>query len=151
MESALSPRAIDNGGGVAYLDHLAPSKDKYKELYQSAVQDGRGLVEIFNKPPLDPLNPVSKINGHLKEVEEGKQKIDALWAEAWGRSKTTPTEDSSLKTRSVGVAQIQAVPVKKVNKKVGVVTQNSDRFSELEEEAYEVREGRVGVVWKPLS
>lgn len=156
LKSALSPEAIRKGGGVAYLDHLTPSKNKYDKLYLSAVQDGRGLVEIFNKPPIDPLNPVSKISDHLRDVEDRKKEVDAMWEESWGhghscQDETTPSGDEATptvtpKVNLEPVRVVRAVSsgrgVNQVNQVAGKTTSEinlSDRFSELEEEAYEVR------------
>lgn len=145
FEAALSPEAIIEGGGGAYLEHLAPSKDKYDGLYQSAVQDGRGLVEIFSKPPVDPQNPVSKISEHLSEVEKGKKKVDALWAESLGRGVAKQSESVGQSPGHYETTPPEPVatppgPVQ-VARKVKSDMKTSDRFSELEEAAYEVRGG----------
>jgi hypothetical protein len=149
LESALSPKTIRNGGGVAYLDNLTPSKQKYDEAYKNAVQDGQELVELFSRPPVEPQNPLGKISQHLKEVEGGKRRVDAMWAESWRRGQNGSSGDNEATHPSDGGATPSASedlepvePVGVVSKVTGVNQANvnvSDRFSELEEEAYEVR------------
>ena len=139
---------------MAYLSHLAPSKESYDKLYRSTVQDGRGLVEIFSKPPLDPLNPVSKLSDHLRDVEDGKKRVDAMWAESWGRGQdgsscgeSTPPSDEATPNEEPGpvgvvstqVRTVQVAKVKGTGNKNTSEMEISDRFSELEEEAYEVK------------
>lgn len=183
LKSALSPRAIEDGGGSSYLNDLIPSKEELDELFGGLVKDGHGLVEIFSRPPVDPNDPVIRISNQLKDLKAEKTKIDHMWEKAWqpirewergepiGQSPSqsshdddaTPSGDDhvtsgaeveSLASRSssslpsdeskskVKVTQTRtgagSGKVKKVSQ-VGVVSQkDSDKFSELEEEAYEV-------------
>ena len=116
-------------------------------------------MEIFSQPPVDPLNPVDTISQHLITVEHSKKKVDEMWKKVWSTqdghvTSSDKAEDTKSKasTEPVGmtVAQVHTSPgkVRRVNQ-VGVVSKkNSDKFSELEEEAYEVKGvWSLGRVW----
>ena len=163
--SALSPRAISDGGGRAYLEELVSSKEELDELFESTMQEGQELVEIFSKPPVDPGNPVLKISKQLQELQEEVKVINDMWKEAWqldvserekpiGRSpgfeEAASSNDHLLSSSDGGVfseppeEKSVAAEVKKVSKEVKMISKvdrrNSDKYSELEEEAYEVRQ-----------
>ena len=173
--SALTPRAIKDGGGNSYLNELITSKEELDECFENVVRDGHGLVEIFNRPPVDSNDPVVRITSQMKDLQVEKKKIDEMWDAAWERGKPigqssgqnnhgdndTPSVDdlvvSGIGVKSVNSSSSQApvtleAKVKmiqptsgggsgKVEKviQVGVSQKDSDKFSELEEEAYEVR------------
>lgn len=174
LKSALTPRAIDDGGGTPYLNELFPTKEELDELFSSLVKDGRGLVEIFSNPPVDPSDSVIRIRSRLKNLRDEKVQIDRMWEEAWrggehgnpiGQGSLEedatpsanghvtsgveggPLEDNSSSSLSSGESaptKVQTSPskasgkVKKVSQGGVVSRKNSDKFSELEEEAYEV-------------
>ena len=166
----MSAQAIFDEGGSPYLNSLIQFKRELDELFESALHHGKGLVEIFNKSPLDPDNPVIKISDQISHLEEERKKINEAWEEAWqlswrdndtslsysGRDETTPSSrelessgsksDTPLDTstdRGVAKTHVHLVSssneVKKVTKMGGVSRRDSDKYSELEEEAYEVR------------
>lgn len=80
---SLSLQAVAERGGVAYLERLVPSKEEFDEAVEGAQRDGGGLVEIFSRPPLDPLSPADRIEGQLGRVEEAKKEVNILWERAW--------------------------------------------------------------------
>ncbi len=176
---ALSPQAMAADGrgagpqgGRAYLERLLPAKRKLDELYANTMEAGRGLVEVFSKPPIDPQSPIGRINDDLSRLDKEKQLVDRKWEEAWqplmgersepigqspshsSKGEATPTPDeegSKVNGRSgsleegVKVAQVHSSTtrseVRKVNQVSVVTKKNSDKYSELEEEAYEVKGG----------
>jgi len=143
------------------------------ELFGKLVQDGRGLMEIFSRPPVSPGEPVIRIRSRLKNLRDEKLEIDALWEEAWqGRhsdligqtdqpgSATPSTHVEREQVSTMSLSSGNASPkntkpplksgevdgdrgvVRKVShgsSSGGLNRRNSDKFSELEEEAYEVR------------
>lgn len=161
---ALSPQAVADGGGGAYLDELVPSKEKFDRLVETVVCDGRRLVEKFGQPPVDPQKPVSEISQRLTTLEKIRKNIEVLWKEAWqqcvgkrsepigqspsnssSQGEVTPFEDEDHVTSSrepdSSVAKSSTENASEVKKVSQVSKESSDRFSELEGEAYEVREG----------
>lgn len=144
LKSALSPAALASGPSD-YLKTLVPVKEELDTLYESTVEDGQALVEIFNKPPQDPHNPVLKITSQLDFLEEKKKEIDEIWEGVW---------QSMKRNEPIGQEKVVAVPTGHVTavpgglaqqsgqeKEVDVVSARrklSDKYSELEEEAYEV-------------
>ena len=166
---ALSPQSTPTAeGGRAYLEHLLPTKEHLDQLYARTVQEGRGLVQIFSKPPLDPQSPMGRINEDLACLHKEKQLVDRKWEEAWhpaisqrsdpvGQSPShsskrdvapAPREEGSKVAgesgKGVTVKQVQSTTtgsskVRKVSQVGAVSKQNSDKYSELEEEAYEVK------------
>ncbi len=185
MKSALSPRAVQDGGGVPYLNELLTTKEELDDLFGKLVKDGRALVEIFSHPPVDPGEPVIRIRTQLKNLLDEKIEIDKLWEEAWksfgvdaehgklesgsgvhvnvtpggshsslekgplsSNSASSASGDSSAGMKTVQSPSPKSVAVNGKVKKVspgspGLSRRNSDKFSELEEEAYEVRGGRM--------
>ncbi len=123
-------------------------------------------MEIFNTPPVNPSdNTMIKISAQLSRLEGEKKEIASKWEEAWklseklrgnligrspgvgGQSEAPPTGAGLELSRSksngsdiegVTTSRVHAVSKNEV-KKVGQVTRrDSDKYSELEEEAYEV-------------
>ena len=171
MVLSLSPQAMEGvgqEGDRAYLERLLPAKQELDELYASTVEDGRGLVEVFSRPPVDPHSPVGRINDDLVRLEKEKEIVDRKWEEAWlpfmgergepigqspshsSKGEATPTDMKINGSgtfvdvdRDVKVAQVHSTTtgseVKKVNQVGAVTKKNSDKYSELEEEAYEVK------------
>ena len=151
LESALSPEAVTGGGGVAYLEGLASSKEKFDSLHANAVKEGQALVTLFSQPPVDPTNPASKFNEQLGVIQELKDTVDTLWAESRRASDDgghVGSKPEPVASDEVGVATVQSSEAeKKGSRRDSLSTQSSERFSELEEQAYEVRgRGRGGVV-----
>ena len=180
LVSGLAPQVVAKRGGRVYLEGLVSTKEDFDDLIECALRDGEGLMEIFSRPPTEPHSPLERISQQLGEVEAAKKEVNELWEKAWrpsvgvrsepigqspshsSQGQTTPSTSEDHVTssgsgtslegpRGGGVARVHKIQTAEV-KKVGVVNKrSSDKFSELEEEAYEVIRGVVCMwVWSML-
>ena len=104
LEAALQSDVIAKQpqGVEPYLNELISSKERTEKQINVAARDGRSLVEIFQKAPIDVKDPASRVKKEMEQLARKMATIEKLWSQAWRLTNVEdkPTSSSVITRRS---------------------------------------------------